>query len=354
MVDARPGRPRISVVIPALNEATTIARAISAFLVDPALLDIEVIVADGRSTDRTREVVGDLAADDPRIRLIDNPARVTPDALNAAIHASRGDIIVRIDGHAEPAPDYLASCLAALDATSAWNVGGRMVKIGDTRAARASSAAASSPFGIGGGIRHHLLSVPADINSVWMGCWPRWVFERVGLFDPEMVRNQDEELNRRILEAGGTIRFDPSIWAGYHSRASWTGTFQQYFRYGIYRVRAVQKHPAIFPLPTSDPRRLGRGRCNQHDLCVRGARRRDHCARDPSRVAGVRDLLRPRGCQQVRIRSSRCLGCVCLHPRRVWARNLGGPDSLRAPMVHGSTRGGSDPAAPTVVTALAP
>ena len=81
-----------------------------------------------------------------------------------------------------------------------------MIKTGTTAAARAASAATSSPFGIGGGSRrHHLVSEPADLDSVWPGCYPRWVFERVGLFDTEMVHNQDEELNRRILEAGGRI-----------------------------------------------------------------------------------------------------------------------------------------------------
>jgi glycosyltransferase involved in cell wall biosynthesis len=228
-----------------VNEAATIAAAILPLLSDPADVDLEVIVADGRSTDRTRDVVLELAARDPRVRLIDNPARVTPDALNAAILASRGDVIVRMDGHAEPKPGYLSACLAVLRAGSAWDVGGAMVKTGDTRAGRAASAATTSAFGIGGGLRHHLVTEPVDITSVWLGCWPRWVFERVGLFDTELVRNQDEELNRRILEAGGTIRFDPSIRATYRSRASWKSLFLQYLKYGMYRVRGVQKHPRM-------------------------------------------------------------------------------------------------------------
>ena len=244
---SRPGSARrlVSIVIPARNEASTIARAITPFLVDRTSVDLEVVVADGRSTDRTREVVQELAERDPRVRLVDNPAHVTPDGLNAAIMASRGDVILRMDGHAEPSPGYLAACLAALDATSAWNVGGLMVKTGETAAARAASAAATSSFGIGGGLRYHLVTAPVDLPHVWLGCWPRWVFERVGLFDPDMVRNQDEELSRRILDAGGTIRFDPAIRAVYHSRASWRGILRQYFRYGIYRVRAVQKHPSM-------------------------------------------------------------------------------------------------------------
>jgi glycosyltransferase involved in cell wall biosynthesis len=237
--------PTISIVIPARNEAATIAGAIEPFLADATQPDIEVIVADGRSTDRTRAVVEALAARDPRVRLVDNPSGTTPNGLNAAIVASRGDVIVRMDGHALPAAGYVRACLDTLERSGAWNVGGMMVKTGETPAARAASAGATSPFGIGGGLRYHLVSEPVDLPHVWLGCWPRWVFERVGLFDPEMIRNQDEELNRRILDAGGRIRFDPSISAVYLSRRSWKGIVRQYFTYGIYRVRAVQKHPSM-------------------------------------------------------------------------------------------------------------
>ena len=242
VIDAR---PRISVIIPARNEAATIERAIRPFLVDGSIADVEIIVAEGRSTDGTRAVVEAMAQDDSRIHVVPNPTGRTPDALNAAIAASRGDVIVRMDGHADPAPDYLVACLAVLASSGAWNVGGRMVKTGKSRAAKAVSAASTSPFGIGGGLRYHLASEPMDLPHVWLGCWPRWVFERVGLFDPEMVRNQDEELDRRILDAGGTIRFDPAIHAIYKSRRSWSAILQQYVRYGIYRVRAVQKHPGM-------------------------------------------------------------------------------------------------------------
>ena len=241
-------RPFISVVIPVRNEEATIERAIAPLLADPVDADVEVIVADGRSTDRTREIVESLTRRDPRVRLVDNPARVTPEGLNAAIRASRGDVIVRMDGHAEPDPGYLAACLETLRSSGAWNVGGQMRKAGATGAGRAASAAATSPFGIGGGRRFHLLKVPFDLETVWLGCWPRWVLERVGLFDPEMVGAEDEELNQRIVEAGGRIRFDPSISAAYVSRASWTGLVRQYFRYGMAKVRVIQSRPLVLRL----------------------------------------------------------------------------------------------------------
>ena len=242
------GRPLVSIVIPTRNEASTIERAITTLLDSPVDADVEVIVADGASEDGTADVVRALGRRDPRIRVVDNPARTTPNGLNAAILATRGDVILRMDGHAEAEPGYVAACLDVLRTSDAWNVGGLMRKVGTSVAARAASAATSSAFGIGGGRRFHLLTEPADVDSVWLGCWPRWVFARVGLFDPEMVVNQDEELNRRILDAGGRIRLDPSISAAYLSRASWRGLARQYFRYGMYKVRNIQKHPNVFRL----------------------------------------------------------------------------------------------------------
>jgi succinoglycan biosynthesis protein ExoA len=244
-VEQPAGRPSISVIVPAVNEAATIGRAISPLLADPLATELEVIVAVGPSTDGTREAILEMAERDPRIHLVDNPARITPEGLNAAIRSSRGSVIVRMDGHAEPDPGYVSACIEALETSGAWNVGGRMRKIGLTAAARASAAATSSPFGIGGGRRFHLLTKPEDVDTVWLGCWPRWVFEHVGLFDPEMVQDQDDELNQRIVDARGVIRFDPAISATYISRGSWLGLFRQYFRYGFYKVRGFQKRPGL-------------------------------------------------------------------------------------------------------------
>lgn len=245
MTESFAHRPLVSVVIPAFNEEATIGRAITPLLSDP-ITDVEIIVADGRSSDGTRDTLAAMSKADPRIRVVDNPQRVTPCGLNAAIAASRGEIIIRMDGHAEPDPGYISACLDILRSSGAWNVGGQMRKVGQTLAAHAASAATTSPFGIGGGTRFHLATDPTDVDSVWLGCWPRWVFERVGLFDPEMVQDQDEELNQRILDAGGRIRFDPSISSAYLSRASWRSLYRQYFRYGMYKIRAIQKRPTVF------------------------------------------------------------------------------------------------------------
>jgi succinoglycan biosynthesis protein ExoA len=238
-------RVDISVVIPARNEADTIERVIERLLVGTEHLRVEVIVADGRSDDGTRALLDRLAITDGRIRVVDNRDRVTPMGLNIAIAASRGDVIARMDAHAEPDAGYLEACLSVLRESQAWSVGGTMRKVGATPAARAAAAASSSPFGIGGGRRFHLQREPTDMDTVWLGCWPRWVFERIGLFDPELVRNQDDEFSQRILDAGGRIRFDPSISAAYIGRASWKGLFRQYFEYGVFKIRAFQKRPRL-------------------------------------------------------------------------------------------------------------
>ena len=130
----------ISVIVPAVNEESTIARAVAPLLADPAIADLEVLIAVGPSTDRTREVVLEMAARDPRVRLVDNPAKTTPEGLNAAIRASRGEVILRMDGHAEPDQGYVSACLATLRTSGAWNVGGRIRKTGQTTAARAAAS----------------------------------------------------------------------------------------------------------------------------------------------------------------------------------------------------------------------
>ena len=249
---ARPGGgkapPAISVVVPAMNEEGTIRAALQPLMEESVPGGLEIIVAVAPSMDQTRAAVEEIARRDPRMRLVDNHARATPVGLNLAIAASRGDVILRMDGHAIPEPGYVAACLAVLELSGAWNVGGEIRKVGRTPSARAAAAATSSSFGIGGGRRFHLATEAADVDTVWPGCWPRWVFDRIGLFDPEMVRNQDDEFNQRILDAGGRIRFDPSIKAAYESRASWRGLARQYFGYGLYKVRGLQKRPRLIRL----------------------------------------------------------------------------------------------------------
>ncbi len=236
-------RPLVSVVIPALNEARHIANCLEALTKQTYPADrIEILVADGRSADGTRAVVSELAADDPRIRLLDSPSGRTAEALNAAIRAAAGSIICRMDAHAVPTENYVEQCVSTLLETGAWCVGGRMENVGTTPMAAAIAAAATSRFGIGDSAFHYA-QAPQTVESVYLGCWLRSTFDKVGLFDPGLIRNQDDELSYRIRQAGGVIWFDPRIKVRYHGRETLTGLFRQYSQYGYWKVRLFQMHP---------------------------------------------------------------------------------------------------------------
>ncbi len=235
-------RPFVSVVLPVRNEASGISAALAALRQQtyPRHL-IEIVVIDGRSTDRTAEIVGELARVDPRIRLVDNPAGVTPAGLNAGIAVARGDVIIRMDGHAIAQPDYVEQAVRLLEATGAWSVGGIMNKVGTSPTQQANALAASSPLGVGDA-KHNYAKEAGWAETVFLGGWPRWVFDRVGLFDEELVRNQDDEHAFRIRQAGGRIWFDPSLVVKYTSRQGVSAIFEQYRQYGYWKVRVFQKH----------------------------------------------------------------------------------------------------------------
>jgi glycosyltransferase involved in cell wall biosynthesis len=234
--------PRVSLVIPCRNEARhieTCLRSVLAF--EPPEGGFEVLVADGMSDDGTRPILERMAAEDARIRVVDNPQRVTPCALNAGIRAARGEVIIRIDAHTEYAPDYVRQCLAVLDETQADNVGGPWVARGHTYLQMAIAAAFASPFAVGGA-RGHQADYEGPVDTVYLGCWPRAVLERVGMFDEELVRNQDDELNFRLHRAGAKIWQSPRIRSWYTPRNSLKALFRQYFQYGYWKVRVMQKH----------------------------------------------------------------------------------------------------------------
>jgi len=243
-MDTQRYQPFVSVVIPARNEALHLGACLSALGLQtyPAEL-IEIIVADGASTDATADVVTRAARVDSRIRLINNPRGRTASGLNAAIREARGEVVLRMDGHAVPTREYVQRCVGLLGADDAvWAVGGRMLKSASTRLGRAIAAASSSPFGVGDSPFHYADSV-RTVESVYLGCWPRWVFDRVGMFDEELVRNQDDEFSYRIRRAGGTILFDPAIEVRYRPRESLSALFDQHRQYGYWKVRVFQKHP---------------------------------------------------------------------------------------------------------------
>lgn len=239
------GRPTVSVIMPIRNEGAFITRSLGAVLDQdyPAEL-VQVLVADGMSDDGTREAVAELARAHPAraVELVDNPGRIVPTGFNAALLRARGEVVVRVDGHTVIAPDYVSQCVAALTASGADNVGGRMDAEGSGPVAEAIALATSSRFGVGDSQFHYAVG-EHWVDTVYLGAWPREVFARVGPFDPEMVRNQDDEFNYRLRSAGGRILLTDRIRSRYYSRASLRTLFRQYRQYGLWKVRVLQKHP---------------------------------------------------------------------------------------------------------------
>lgn len=238
--------PYISVIMPIRNEADFIERSLEAVLMQDYPRDcFEVLIADGMSTDQTRTIVEATAAQHPDIsvRIIDNPRQIVPTGFNAALAHARGEIIVRVDGHTIIEPNYIRECVAALDRSDADNVGGKMDAVGTTPFGRAVALATSSPFGVGDA-RFHYSNREEPVDTVYMGAWRRKVFERLGGFDEELVRNQDDEFNYRIRRAGGKVILSPRIRSKYFNRSAPRALWRQYYQYGFYKVRVLQKHPA--------------------------------------------------------------------------------------------------------------
>lgn len=235
----------VTVIMPIRNEANFIGKSLEAVIgqdYPPSLL--EILVADGMSNDATRQIIARLAAAHPdvSISILDNPRRIVPTGFNLALRRARGEVIVRVDGHTIVAHDYVRQCVAALQRSGADNVGGRMEAVGENAFATAVSLATSSPFGVGGA-RFHYSDREEWVDTVYMGAWPRSVFERYGLFDEEQVRNQDDEFNYRLLERGGRILLSPRIRSQYFTRSSPRLLWRQYYQYGYWKVRVMQKHP---------------------------------------------------------------------------------------------------------------
>ncbi len=236
--------PFVSVVMPVRDEAGFMTRSLGAVLAQDYPPDrMEVIVADGMSGDGTREVVLRLAASDPRVTLVENPGRIAPTALNAAIARSRGDVVVRVDGHCEVAPDYISRCVAHLAAGDADGVGGPLETVGETPVARVIALAMGFPFGVGGAPFRTRRAYTGLVDTVAFPAYTRAALERAGPYDEELVRNQDDEYNYRLRSFGGRILLAADVRARYFSRGALRSLFRQYFQYGLFKVRVLQKHP---------------------------------------------------------------------------------------------------------------
>ena len=237
--------PDLTIVMPVRQEADFIERSVRAVLAQDYPGSFEVLVADGASMDRTRSILEGLAAVDDRLTVLDNPEGIVPTGLNRALARARGQVVIRVDGHCEVTPDYARRCVDALLTSGADCAGGILHTEGGSREARAVALAQSSPLGVGGARFRTGAGSPRYVDTLAFGAYRRDVFDRIGTFDEELVRNQDDEFNLRLTQAGGRIWLDPSSCTTYWSRASVRGAFRQYFQYGAYKVRVAQKRRTL-------------------------------------------------------------------------------------------------------------
>ncbi len=223
------------------NESRHIAATLQAILdQDYPAECLEVIVADGRSTDDSREIVAGLISGRTSVSVLDNPRLIQSCGWNLGIEHSSGEIVTIVSAHCELAPDYVSRAVETLRRTRAALVGGPMTAVSSGDVGEAIARATSSPFGVGGA-RFHYATSESEVDTVYQGfCW-RELYASLGGFDPEMVRNQDDELSFRIRAAGGRIVCNPAIRSRYHNRSTLRSLMVQYNQYGFWKVRLMQK-----------------------------------------------------------------------------------------------------------------
>jgi succinoglycan biosynthesis protein ExoA len=239
-------RPFVSIVMPVRNEADFMAESLSAVLEqDYPHERLEVLVVDGMSTDTTRHVVRSLARGcaSVAVTLLENPGCIAPTALNIGIQRARGDVIVRVDGHCRIARDYVSRCVDHLRESNVSGVGGPIRTIAKTSTGQAIASAMSSPFGVGPSSFRTLQDRTLVVDTVAFPAYTRAALELAGPFDEKLVRNQDDEYNYRLRKLGGTLLLAADVRSDYYSRGSLRSLFRQYFQYGFYKVRVMQKHP---------------------------------------------------------------------------------------------------------------
>jgi len=236
------GWPSVSVIVPVRNEAAHLDAAVASILSQDYPTAFDVCLAVAPSDDDTASVAARIARADGRVSVVPNPAGVTPAALNAAIRATTGAVVVRVDGHAELCPGYIRRAVETMCRTGAVNVGGMQVPVPETPFEEAVAAATTSWMGTGGAT-YRVGGVEAAVDTVYLGVFDRAAGDQVGWFDESLVRNQDYELNVRLRGAGGTVWFDPQLSVGYRPRGSWSALARQYYEYGWWKAEVLRRHP---------------------------------------------------------------------------------------------------------------
>lgn len=236
--------PMVSIIIPCRNEESYIARCLDSILASDYPQDrLEILVAEGRSSDRSRKILGTYASAYRSIVLLDNTRGTTPAGLNLGIRAASGDIIIRMDAHVLYPRDYIPRLVSGLQESGADNVGGVLetVPAEETPTARAIALGMSHRFGVGNAHFRVGTRERREVDTVPFGCFRREVFQRLGLFDEELIRNQDDEFNYRLITRGGRVVLLPDVSCRYFARRSLGQLFRMYYQYGYFKPLVVRK-----------------------------------------------------------------------------------------------------------------
>ena len=223
----------MSIIIPAANAAGSLPLALASIAAQDYDNIVETVVASGDA--ETTAAAGD-------VRVIDNPTGSTPAGLNLAYRSSKGDVVVRCDSHSILPPGYVTRAVSTLQRTNAQNVGGMQVPVGQTYWERAIATAMSSPIG-SGDARYRLGGPEGEVETVYLGAYPRQTLDDLEGFDESFTRTQDYELNHRIIESGGVVWFDPQLQVEYRPRGSLRALAGQYFEYGRAKAAFRRRHP---------------------------------------------------------------------------------------------------------------
>ncbi|PKN93498.1 MAG: glycosyltransferase family 2 protein [Chloroflexi bacterium HGW-Chloroflexi-6] len=240
--------PTVSLIVPCYNEEKRIRNLLDALFAQTyPLQQMDVTIADGASQDGTRRVIADFEREHPQlaIRVVDNRAQTIPAALNRAIEASTGEIIVRLDAHSAPYPEYVEKSVEALLADQAENVGGvwEIQPGADGWLAAAIAVAAAHPLGVGDALYRHARQA-AYVDTVPFGAFRRVLLDKIGKFDESLLTNEDYEFNARVRQSGGRVWLNPQIRSVYYARATLGALARQYWRYGLWKWQMLKRYPA--------------------------------------------------------------------------------------------------------------
>ena len=240
----------VSIIIPCRNEEKFIAKTIDSIIgSDYGINNLEILIVDGMSDDGTREIIKRYIKKLPQIKLVDNPRRTVPYAMNYGINQAKGNIIIRMDSHSIYPSNYIPELVYWLKKLNADNVGASLetMTASNSLKNRAIAYAMSHPFGVGNSqFRVTGKNVPYEVDTVPFGCYKRDIFERIGFFDTDLTRNQDDEFNARIIQNGGKIYLIPSLKIKYYARESFSKLAKMFFQYGYFKplVNIKLKKPA--------------------------------------------------------------------------------------------------------------